>query len=564
MTKQQTSAAPAPRRGAGDRLHAWIARFGLTPKEIRVVPEPLWTGDGAAARRLVAGTLRFQGSLVEAPGASPWAQAAPTPGWAAALHGFDWLDDAAAAPDAETRARLVGWLFEWIRLYGDGGPGWRPGLAGRRLTHWLCHAPMIFDAAGPGESRAFLRSIGRQARFLRRRWRRAPAGLERFHAAAGLAHAGLALGRAGMLADGVAALGRESQLRVGGDGGLPSRCPEEVMEALAVLSWAARSLESAGIAPAPAHLDALERLATAVRALRFGDGALARFHGGGGGDPERIDRALAASGVRAGAQIRETMGFHRIASGRTAVIFDAGEERRADGDRRASLFCVEAAVGRWPLIVNCGPGARFGEEWLRAARSPAAHSGLSVDAASSARQADADLAPGAPGHVNAVRQEDETGLWLIAEHDGWLRSHGLIHQRRFFLSADGGDLRGEDRLSASGPGPRAAFDAAARRRDPARISFTIRFHLHPSVGAEFFLAGSALRLHLPARDGANDGETWIMRQSGGDLALEESVYLDERRAAPRATKQIVVRARTKDYSGVAKWTFRRAETARPC
>ncbi|MFV0472670.1 MAG: heparinase II/III family protein, partial [Pikeienuella sp.] len=273
--------------------------------------------------------------------------------------------------------------------------------------------------------------------------------------------------------------------------------------------------------------------------------ALARFHGGGRGAAERIDRALDAYGARPGAPVRQAMGYRRLASGGTTIIFDAGDdERPVDQAACAGLFCFEAALGRRPFVVNCGPGARLGPEWDEATRAAAAHNGLSLD----------DTPMAAPGHVSAVREGDETGLRLIAEHDGWMESRGLIHQRRIFLSGDGGDLRGTDLLTAAGPGPRAAFDQGT---EGLGARFTLRFHLHPDVEAELFLAGSAVKL----RPGG--GETWIMRQSGGALSLEKSAYIDEDRIAPRATKQIVVRALMKDYRGEVKWTFRRAETATP-
>ncbi len=546
---------PTPSRA--DRMHAFLARFGRAPTAIVTAPEPLWTGDGAEARRLASGLLRFAGALVEAPGKSPWDVEPPTAAWAETLHGFDWLDDFAAA-DPETRSALRDWVFDWItRFAGGAGPGWRPDLTGRRLSRWIAHAPLILSGAGPARSRAFFRALGRQTRFLARRWRAAPAGLPRFRAAAGLVHAGLALeGAEGKtLATGAAALGREAARSVWQDGGIAARNPEALAEVFAILVWAARSLEGAGRAPAAEHAAALPRLAAALRALRLGDGRLARFHGGGGGDPERIDRALSASGIRPAAPVRETMGFHRLGSARTTILFDAaaaGESAAA----HASLFCFEMSVGRRPLVVNCGPGARFGEEWRRAARATAAHSGLSVDETSSARLSGAEGRLTRPGHVSAVREEDESGVWLVAEHDGWLGSHGLVHHRRLWLSADGTDFRGEDRVDATGPGPREIFDAAARREERGSVPFTIRFHLHPEAEAGLFLAGSAARLRLGS-------EIWVMRASGGALSIEESVWLDEARAAPRATKQMVVRAAAKDYRGAVKWTFRRAEGEGP-
>jgi uncharacterized heparinase superfamily protein len=159
--------------------------------------------------------------------------------------------------------------------------------------------------------------------------------------------------------------------------------------------------------------------------------------------------------------------------------------------------------------------------------------------------------------ISCVREEDANGVRLIASHDGWLRTHGLVHHRRISLSADGTDLRGDDRVIAEGPGPSALFAQAAAIEDRMGVPFTIRFHLHPDVEADVFLAGGAVRLRPPS------GDLWVMRQLGGELRIEDSVYLDEKRIAPRATKQIVVRAVATNYRGQVKWAFRRAEADRP-
>lgn len=545
---------------AMDRIAAFRARFGRAPNAIVTSPEPIWTGDGAAAKRLASGVFLLGGGLVEAPDRNPWLLNPPTQGWWDALHGFDWLDDLAAA-DPATRAALSDWLYDWIERYGGGtGPGWRPDLTGRRLTRWICHAPIVLNGAGAEKSHRFFRAIGRQARFLRRRWKSAPEGLPRFQAAAGLIYAGLALEgtTSALLSEGVSALGKEADRRVAMDGGVPSRSPEDLFEIFALLVWTSQALTDAGQKPHPKHHAAIERLATALRALRMGDGRLARFHGGGGGAPNRLDRALATSGIRPDRRQFETMGFHRISTARSTIIFDGGVRGKGGEAARlhASAFCFEASIGRRSLIVNCGPGARVSEDWRLAARATAAHSGLTIDEMSSSRL-EGDLLTAGARNLTCLREEDIEGVRLTAEHDGYLDTHGLIHQRRLVIAPDGGDIRGTDIVSATGPGPRAAFDQAAGRDNRMEVPFTIRFHLHPDVEADIFLAGGAVRL-LPAT-----GDIWVMRQLGGTMSLEDSIYIDEARVAPRATKQIVVRAAAKEYGGEVKWAFRRAEPEKP-
>lgn len=549
-----------------DRFHARLSLIGRSTSGVVTSPEPLWTGDDLMARQLASGLFRFGGGMVEARDQTPWTIAPPSPSWENALQGFDWLDHAVAASEPADRTKLIGWLWEWIDLYGAGiGPGWRPDLTGRRLARWICHAPVLLNGAGSARSKAFFRSIGRQTRFLRRRWSSAPEGLARFQAAAGLIYAGLALEGAGgsVMKEGIAALDKTGRTTVGPDGGIATRNPEDLFEVFAILVWAAQSLRENGIEPSAGHTDAMTRIAPAIRAMRMGDGSLARFHGGGGGNPERIDRALVASGVRSTTRIFECMGYHRISTARSTVVFDGGVVGKGDEavGFHASAFCFEASVGRRPMIINCGPGAAFGDEWRTASRATAAHSGLTIEDMSSSRfitrKIGAPRLLGGAHEITCTREEDANGVRLIASHDGYLTTHGLIHQRRLILSADGGDFRGEDSVTATGQGPQAAFDIAAGRMDKMAIPFTIRFHLHPDVEADIFLAGSAVRLRPPT------GDLWVMRQLGGDLSIEDSVFLDDHRARPRATKQIVVRGEAKEYSSVVKWAFRRAEPENP-
>ena len=62
--------------------------------------------------------------------------------------------------------------------------------------------------------------------------------------------------------------------------------------------------------------------------------------------------------------------------------------------------------------------------------------------------------------------------------------------------------------------------------------FALRFHLHPSVQASLQGEGEAVLLRLPS------GQSWRFRAEGGEMALEESVYMGG--SEPRRTEQIVL------------------------
>ncbi len=554
-------------------LNRWQARLaGMAKPATAFVsqPEPRTIGAPARGRQLLAGNFLFAGYLVEAPDLSIWDLTCPDAAFEAQIHGFGWLDDLAAVGTVAARRRAQEWLLGWIDRYGRGrGPGWVPDLAGRRLIRWINHALFLLKGLEKAQSDRYFRNLARQTRFLGARWQAAPVGLPRFEALTGLIYAGLALeGCEEFVEPAMRAIARECAERIDAQGGIPTRNPEELMETFTLLNWAAAALSEAGRMPERQHLLAIERIAPTLRALRHGDGSLARFHGGGRGEEGRLDQALAASGVRATATTGLAMGFARLAAGRTTVIVDAARPPAPGFSRNAhaSTLAFELTSGRRPLIVNCGTGGEFGPEWRRAARATPSHSTLAVDRFSSSRFAPRGMADGSvadllvdrPRQVQVQQSQGLDGITLLATHDGYARTHGLIHVRRLDLSLDGRELKGEDTLGALSEDDRITFEEVMNRTRLSGVRFDVRFHLHPDVEAEIDLGGAAVSLSLKS------GETWVFRHDGrAKLALDASVYLERGRLKPRATKQIVLSDTVLDYAAQVNWSLARVQDGAP-
>ena len=551
-----------------DWLNRWQARRATWARPATGFvsqPEPRTIGSYARGRQLIAGNFLFAGHLIEAPDQGIWDLPTPDPAFAEALHGFAWLDDLAAVGDAAARSRAQAWVFDWIARYGRGrGPGWTPDLTGRRLIRWINHALFLLSGQPRAATDAYFRSLAQQTIFLSRRWQAALPGLPRFEALTGLISAGLALtGMEGHVAPATAALARECSERIDAGGGIPTRNPEELLEVFTLLTWAAQALAEAGrVAPRP-HQAAIERIAPTLRALRHSDGGLARFHGGGRGLDGRLDHALAASGVRAAPPGGLAMGFARLSGGRTSVIVDlaAPPAGAASGNAHASTLAFELTSGRRPLVVNCGSGAPFGAEWRRAGRATPSHSTLAIEGFSSSRLGPPTAVPGGTllepllDRAQVIHFREATspeGVSLIAGHSGYIASHGLTHMRALYLSADGRTLAGEDTLGALTEADEARLAILTGGGMPVR--FTLRFHLHPDVDAAVDLGGTAVSLALKS------GELWVFRFVGpAELALEPSVFLEQRRLKPRATQQIVLRAEVLRQATQLQWTLAKAE-----
>lgn len=549
----------------GDQWQAWRSGIGLGKAgAFMSTPEPQTIGRYARGRQLLAGNILLGGHLVEANGRSLWDVPSPAPVFDLERQGFGWLDDLAAEGSSQARQRAQAWMADWLARYGRGrGPGWVPDLTGRRLIRLINHAVFLMQGDGSDMSDAFLRSLAHQTRFLSRRMHTSARGLPRFEALTGVIYAGLSLeGLEGLVDPALEVLANDCVTEIDSDGGLPSRSPEDLLEVFSLLNWASQALARMNrVVPEP-HLLAIERIAPTLRALRHGDGGLARFHGGGRGLDGRLEQALADSGVKRMSTRRLHMGYARLQAGRTSIIVDAapppGDALSAEA--HASSLAFELTSGRRPVIVNCGSGRSFGEEWRRAGRATASHSTLALEGYSSSRLArrrlgrvTREVLVETPAKVSVHHTGERDTVSLLVSHDGYVPTHGLTHVRRLDLSADGRALIGTDSLAALEKPAQRSFRQMIEMAAPDGLAFSIRFHIHPDVECAMDMGGTAISL-VP-----RSGEVWVFRSAGAEMTLENSVYMDSTRLKPRASRQIVLAGRARDLATEVYWTLAKAQ-----
>jgi YD repeat-containing protein len=552
----------ARRIGWGHRLAAWRAGRPAAPARFAAPPEPFFIGHYGLGQRLARSEWALADARLTA--ADPWTIRAPSLRVTQALHGFGWLDHLAAVGDRRALAAAQRWLDGWIARYGrGGGPGWEPQITGRRATRWIMHAG-ILTAGRRGSAETPLRAaLGRQARFLARRWHLAAPGLPRIEALTGLITAALWLeGLEDLLPGAAAGLGQAAAQDVDAEGGIASRNPEELLEVFTHLTWAASTMLASDRDPPGEVIDALDRIAPVLRFLRHADGGLARFHGGEAGLPGQFERTLTLYGQPplppAGAEPRrQAMGFARLHGGRTSVIADAAPPPSGEAGLKghASTLAFELTSNRRPVIVSCGAAALFGPDWERAGRLTEAHSTLSIDGVASARfvpdvAGEGERLVAGPQGVGVHHSHDSDGTTLLLSHDGWLSSHGLTHSRGLALGADGRMLLGEDRLAAVSPADRRRFNAALAAARGRGIGYALRFHLHPEAEASADRPGHEISIRL------RSGEVWLFRYDGpGRLVLEPSDYLDSTWAEPRPAQQIVIHSAIEGVASQINWTL---------
>ncbi|WP_417597855.1 heparinase II/III family protein [Pararhodobacter oceanensis] len=553
----------ARKRRWGNRLAARAARSAPAAGGFVSMPEPRTVGHFARGKQLAAGNFLLAGHMVETH--EPWDIDPPSTGFAHELHGFAWLDHMAACGDRGARLAAQGWVFDWIERFGMGeGPGWEPDLTGRRMLRWIQHALFLTSARDGDDNRPFFAALGRQTKFLSKRWKAAAPGLPRFEALTGLLYAALSLLEMERYRKpATEALALACARDIGADGGIHSRNPEDLLEVLTLLVWAQLALRDAELAVPPEIGAAIARIAPCLRVLRHADGGLARFHGGGRGLEGRLEYALSVAEVPITPRAPEAMGYARLEGGRTSLIVDtalppAGASAHA---AHASMLAFELTSNRRPLIVNSGSGLPFGPEWEKAGRATNSHSTLSIDGYSSARfgkasrpeDGGAPLMDG-PKLVTLNRSDERDGASLLLSHDGYVATHGLTHVRNLDLGHDGRVLLGEDILVARDPAHVKQLNQLLDAGKLRGISYALRFHLHPEVDPSLDMNGTAVSVALPS------GEIWVFRFDGpGRMSLEPSVYLERGRLAPRPCQQIIIRAAILDESSQINWTLAKAQ-----
>ncbi|MEM6467497.1 MAG: heparinase II/III family protein, partial [Pseudomonadota bacterium] len=387
-------------------------------------------------------------------------------------------------------------------------------------------------------------------------------------ALSGLVHGLLVLGgREAALADAIRGLGRAAADAVDESGGVPNRSPETLLAVVDHLVSASNALTAAGRPVDDRVRTAIELGAQALRGVRLTGTRLARFNGSGPGPEGALDQVLAASGVRpARIPPAQPMGFGRLAGGTTALVIDGARPPRSaqTSHAHAGTLALELSVGRQPVVVNAGPAQHLEADWRRATRTSAFHSTLVVDRSSSSRfwrpgivtRAFGELMTDGPRAVRFERARDMTGSWLNATHDGYAATHGLLHDRKIFISADGSAVYGEDGVRLSESGGKQRFDARLKGMRGLGALAILHFHIHPDVDLRDPRDEPLIRFYLP------DGAVWVLRHQGAEAAVEPSHYFDPELGKPRMGQQVQLRTQLRKGTEVISWSFAREKAAK--
>ncbi|MEO7634171.1 MAG: heparinase II/III family protein [Sphingomicrobium sp.] len=518
------------------------------PLKLAAVPRDHVAGDRKRGDAILAGRLTV-GSEAVALAELNFAELGATSPLAARVQGFAWLRDLAAAATRETGARLAeAAVGRWLLAHGaKPDDAWAPHLWGERLLFWTAYAPYILSSGETGYRSALLNTIARGARHLDHHADKEPAGLKRVTAWCGVVTAGLLVqGGVARVARGEAGLARALGGAQFDDGGLISRSPFEqilLVDRLGLL----RACYQAAKQTVPEGIEAASSAAlAALHGVTMGDGAMSSWQGCGPGVAARLTALIEGCGLRARPlRAARGWGYQRLSALGTIVVLDAAPPPppKIAANSSASTLAFELSDGGQRLVINCGgPGpvpTSLSAGLIDGLRTTAAHSTLVLgDTNSTAILPDGSLGKGVED-VEIARSEDNDASRIEAAHDGYTRAFGLIHKRSLMLGNDGKELRGADQLTPKG-----------RKKVRGSIEYAVRFHLAPSVEATITADGMGAILRSPG------APPWNFRCRGGQLALDESLWIDGRGVAQRSS-QLAVTGEVSALGGEIGWQFRR-------
>ncbi|RED49205.1 heparinase II/III family protein [Aestuariispira insulae] len=527
------------------RLTGGRALYGLTllggtfPFRKHRIDSP-WAGEPARGEAIATGRYHFAGQTI-AQERNPWEAAGASPDWLCAMNDFRWIRDLQAYGSEiailKARALTSDWItrnnnLASIRLYPS---AWKPAVIANRISTWLRHWPFFIENADPLFQQQVTQSLRRQVRHLTRVSPFGPQNIDRFTVAKGLVIAQLSMPNLSVRLDKVMdQLQEDLSKQFLADGGPATRNPEDLVAVFREFVEMQAAFQDAGMDVPGVILNALDRCAATIRFFRHGDGGLGIFNGGREGHPAEIEALLRRSGSKATAPQRlPHCGFERLQAGKTIALIDAGAPPPAPYDKHAhaETAALEISIGKDRLLVNCGLDSS--PRWQEVRRTTAAHSTLTLDETNSSALRDKGGFTRRRAACEITRHDGDGPSWVTVAHNGYVPSFGLQHTRRVYLSEDGTDLRGEDKLEGSSTKERAAFK--------------IRFHLHPKCSVSLVNNQSSALVRLPG------GSGYKFRCKGAEMSLEDSVYMGD--GELRRSQQIVLTGLAGEEATIIKWAF---------
>ena len=212
-------------------------------------------------------------------------------------------------------------------------------------------------------------------------------------------------------------------------------------------------------------------------------------------------------------QNNELGGYAVLNSKKNCLIMDIGSSpnTKVSSNYQAGALSFEIISNGKKLISNCGYFQKIDHQLNEISKSSAVHSTLVLDDKSSCSF---NKVKGKKSKINQglrilkKKIVFEKNYWKInASHDGYLKPHGIIHDREIEFYPEQSKFIGHDKIISN--------------KGIKNLKFEIRFHLEPNVKVMKTQDGKSILIDL-------DGEGWKFNSKNSMMILIKGYILEKK------------------------------------
>jgi len=212
-------------------------------------------------------------------------------------------------------------------------------------------------------------------------------------------------------------------------------------------------------------------------------------------------------------QNNELGGYAVLNNKKNSLIMDIGSSpnTKLSSEYQAGALSFEIISNGKKLISNCGYFQKVNHQLNEVSKSSASHSTLIIDDRSSCSfnkltDKKSKICKGL--RILEKKIVFEKNYWKInASHDGYLKLHGIIHEREIEFYPEQLKYIGQDKIVSN--------------KGIKNLKFEIRFHLEPNIRIMKTQDGKSILIDL-------DGEGWKFSSENTIINIDKGLYFGEK------------------------------------
>jgi len=236
-------------------------------------------------------------------------------------------------------------------------------------------------------------------------------------------------------------------------------------------------------------------------------------------------------------QSNELGGYVALNNKKNSLIMDVGSspDKKFSSNYQAGTLSFEIISNGKKLICNSGYFQNHNHQLNELSKSSAIHSALIIDDSSSCK-------------FNKIKNEGskiyrglkvlkknivfEKNYWKInAEHDGYLRQYGIVHEREIEFYPEQVKFIGHDKI--------------VFKNNIKNLKFEIRFHLEPHIKVMKTQDNKSILIDL-------NGEGWKFNSDNNNMDIDNGLYFGKKNSYVD-NQNIIISGMTNDENHTIKW-----------